>query len=285
LPKHEKILAMNDKGIWHGESCNEKLNVSPYNTFMLSRDIGLKVTLDGQGADEQLCGYEDFWYSYFLNTSKWKYEYWVNMLYKPINLRTALSFAFLNKEYFKKKSFISMPEGKKKLVKILDREYRLSRNRQMEGDYFENISCATNWRIKNSVQRLLRIMDYNSMAFSVETRQPFMDYRLVEFLNNLPSVYKLHNGWSKYIARMAFSDKLPDKIVWRKDKQGWPMPLKEWVNGDIGTIISKEIQGNTFLNENLNRHKIKFDDYDSVPLRFLFRLYNIARFSDIFDLQ
>ena len=57
------------------------------------------------------------------------------------------------------------------------------------------------------------------------------------------------------------------EIVWRQDKQGWTMPLRDWVKGDIESVISREIQKNTFLNEIFNRHKIKFDDYISIPLR------------------
>jgi len=281
-PRNKDILAMNDKGIWYGENCNDKLNIASYNTFKICSDIGLKVTLDGQGADEQLGGYGRFWNNYFSTTSKLKFDYWTSMLRNPISLKDAIYFAFFSREYFEGKDIRTMKEYQKKLNKSLDREYRLSRNTFKKDHYFTNVNKAFNWSINNSVKRLLRTMDFNSMAFSVETRQPFMDYRLIKFLNKLPSVYKLHMGWSKYIARIAFSDKLPHEIVWRKDKQGWPMPLKEWVKGDIGTIISREIQRSTFLNEILNRHKIKFDDYSSIPLRLFFRLYNITRVGFIF---
>ena len=284
LPRKKDILTMNDKGIWYGENCNDKLNIAPFNTFMICSDIGLKVTLDGQGADEQLGGYGRFWNNYFSTTSKLKFDYWTSMLRKPISLKDALSFAFFSREHFKSKHIMTMKDYQINLNRILDREYRLSRNIFKNDYYFTNVNNAFNWSINNSVKKLLRIMDFNSMAFSVETRQPFMDYRLIKFLNNLPSAYKLHMGWSKYIARIAFSDKLPHEIVWRRDKQGWPMPLREWVEGDIGTVISREIQRNAFLNEILNRHKIKFDDYSSIPLRLFFRLYNIARVGDIFNL-
>ena len=80
---------------------------------------------------------------------------------------------------------------------------------------------------------MLHNADKGSMAHSVESRMPFMDYRLVEFLASVPSAYKIHNGWSKYIARSAFNNKLPDEICWRKDKQGWPIPEDRWFSNDL----------------------------------------------------
>jgi asparagine synthase (glutamine-hydrolysing) len=69
------------------------------------------------------------------------------------------------------------------------------------------------------------------MAFSVESRMPFLDVRLAEFLAGVPEAYKIHRGWTKYIARQAFNRRLPNDIVWRKDKMGWPIPEKQWSNG------------------------------------------------------
>ena len=71
------------------------------------------------------------------------------------------------------------------------------------------------------------------MAFSIESRMPFMDYRLVELLASIPGCYKIHRGWTKYIARLAFDKKLPDEIVWRKDKMGWPIPEEHWFSGGL----------------------------------------------------
>lgn len=74
---------------------------------------------------------------------------------------------------------------------------------------------------------LLHYGDRGSMINSVEAKFPMLDYRLVEFWMNLSFTYKIHNGYTKYIARLAFNKKLPDEIVWRKDKKGWEIPQKE----------------------------------------------------------
>jgi asparagine synthase (glutamine-hydrolysing) len=75
---------------------------------------------------------------------------------------------------------------------------------------------------------LLRYEDRNSMAFAVEARLPFLDYRIVEFAMTLPDEYKIQQGWQKYILRMAMPD-LPEKIRFRKDKKGFTTPHDAWM--------------------------------------------------------
>jgi asparagine synthase (glutamine-hydrolysing) len=132
-------------------------------------------------------------------------------------------------------------------------------------------------------------MDSNSMAFSVETRQPFMDYRIVEFLNALPDKYKMYKGWTKYISRIAFDKKLPDKINWRRKKVGWLMPLKEWVSKDtriamdnyiINSSFTKDVLSSSHYNGFLNN--LIPETLNGLPLRFYLRVYNVARHGSIF---
>lgn len=76
---------------------------------------------------------------------------------------------------------------------------------------------------------LLRYEDRNSMAFSIEARLPFLDYRIIEFAFQLPDEYKIRNGWQKAILREAVPE-LPESIRYRKDKKGFTTPEKDWVN-------------------------------------------------------
>ena len=71
---------------------------------------------------------------------------------------------------------------------------------------------------KYSLPHLLKAEDRNSMAHSVEARVPFTDYRLVDYVFSIPGIYKIHNGWTKWLLRLATKDLLPEEIVWRKDK-------------------------------------------------------------------
>jgi asparagine synthase (glutamine-hydrolysing) len=63
----------------------------------------------------------------------------------------------------------------------------------------------------------------------IEPRAPFLDYRVVEFAFQLPLEYLIHNGWHKWILRNAMQDLLPDSVVWRRAKMGFPFPLVPWL--------------------------------------------------------
>lgn len=86
---------------------------------------------------------------------------------------------------------------------------------------------------KYSIPQLLHYEDRNGMAFSLESRVPYLDYRLVDYVMDIPAIYKIYNGWTKYIFRIAVKDILPETILWRKDKLGFSTPEKKWLlNGE-----------------------------------------------------
>lgn len=72
---------------------------------------------------------------------------------------------------------------------------------------------------------LLHYGDAISMMHSLENRLPFLDYRLVEFVFQLPGHYKVAEGYGKYIHRMAYQHELPKEIVFNKNKLGFVSPL------------------------------------------------------------
>ena len=79
------------------------------------------------------------------------------------------------------------------------------------------------------LEELLRFADRNSMAHGREVRLPFLNHELVEFVFSLPSQLKMHDGWTKFLLRNAMDKKLPDEIVWRKEKVGFEPPQKNWM--------------------------------------------------------
>jgi asparagine synthase (glutamine-hydrolysing) len=76
---------------------------------------------------------------------------------------------------------------------------------------------------------LLRYEDRNSMAFSVESRTPFMDYRLMEFTLGLPEEFVYRQGDRKFILRNAFRGIVSDQILDRKDKMGFVSEEERWI--------------------------------------------------------
>jgi asparagine synthase (glutamine-hydrolysing) len=92
------------------------------------------------------------------------------------------------------------------------------------------------WELtKTRLPALLRYEDRLSMAFSIESRVPFLDHRLVELAFALPDPAKQHRGWSKYALRRALDGILPDGVVWRRDKKGFPTPVGNWLRDGRGT--------------------------------------------------
>lgn len=83
---------------------------------------------------------------------------------------------------------------------------------------------------------LLRIVDRNSMAHSVESRVPFLDYRLVEFCISLPTKMKIRDGLTKWIYRSAMNGFLPKKINNRINKLGFATAQDSWLNSNKGHI-------------------------------------------------
>jgi asparagine synthase (glutamine-hydrolysing) len=136
--------------------------------------------------------------------------------------------------------------------------------------------------IRFNLKKLLRNVDAFSMAYSVESRQPFMDYRLIEFLNAVPACYKMKNGFTKYLARVAFSGKLNDEIVWRKDKLGWPQPLTYWLSKVIETEVRTTVQKSDFVRQIVGVVGDKETSLLKRNSKVYLRLYNVARVHEIF---
>jgi asparagine synthetase B (glutamine-hydrolysing) len=87
------------------------------------------------------------------------------------------------------------------------------------------------------LQELLRYGDRNSMAWSRELRQPFLDHRLAEFLFALPPQYKLSNGETKVVFRTAMQHLVPRSILVRQDKLGYQAPLATWLKGALADWV------------------------------------------------
>jgi asparagine synthase (glutamine-hydrolysing) len=95
---------------------------------------------------------------------------------------------------------------------------------------------------KTYLHELLMKQDQMSMAASIESRVPFLDWRLVEFTSRLPESLKLRGWTTKYILRQAMKDRLPSKILTRR-KMGFPVPLGSWLRGKFGWVLDEYVLG------------------------------------------
>jgi asparagine synthase (glutamine-hydrolysing) len=97
--------------------------------------------------------------------------------------------------------------------------------------------------LKYSTPNLLRYEDKNSMAFSIESRVPFLDHELVEFIFQLPIDQKIKRGWNRYVYRQAMRGKMPEANRTRRSKIGFTNPEAAWTrerSGQIREVFSSD---------------------------------------------
>jgi asparagine synthase (glutamine-hydrolysing) len=96
--------------------------------------------------------------------------------------------------------------------------------------------------MQGELQELLRYGDRNSMAWSRELRQPFLDHRLAELLFALPPEYKLFQGETKRLLRVAMKPLVPESILRRQDKLGYQAPLWSWLRGPLSNWTRERLE-------------------------------------------
>ncbi|GFK94826.1 Asparagine synthetase [glutamine-hydrolyzing] 1 [Fundidesulfovibrio magnetotacticus] len=275
-PGPEDLLANNDLGLWHYENVHEDMPQAFLATFGLCRASGITVNLDGQGADENLAGYLRYVRDFLARPAARGIDYWRTFLKAPLPFREKL-FAVLR---------LKTRPGGSPLEHLaaarLDPDYRAAR-RVSTAFADQPLNVTLHGNLGGSLPKLLRNVDCHSMFHGIESRQPFMDYRLILFLNALPAAYKIHGGWTKFLARKAFQGRLPDEVVWRRDKMGWPQPLKRWMAPLQAGPMRLPVLQSPYLKDLLG------DALDNALLdalmpsyRLSARLYNLARHHALF---
>ena len=215
----------------------------------LAHGQGVKVLIDGQGADEVLAGYAYFWDTYFLDLYRKDKKLFSQELQAFRNNGHAVRFGW------KEKLHAFFPKLYKNLQNRKFRKYIPSFLDSSFINTYRNISLSNHFRketlqeelyfatVKHGLETLLRYSDRNSMSHSVEVRMPFLNHELVEFSFTLHDAYKIKNGFSKYILRKTFENILPASISWRKDKIGYEAPQNEWLKTQSGkNLVTKAVQ-------------------------------------------
>ncbi|MES2276348.1 MAG: asparagine synthase (glutamine-hydrolyzing) [Bacteroidota bacterium] len=112
--------------------------------------------------------------------------------------------------------------------------------------------------LKFYLPALLHQEDRMSMAWSIESRVPFLDYRLVDYSMTIPSFYKVKNNTSKYIFREALRGVVPDEILANKVKRGYPTPISIWSKNQMAQFFRKNlININSDINEIVNMKNVE----------------------------
>jgi asparagine synthase (glutamine-hydrolysing) len=219
-----------------------------FKVYGLAKKHGVKVLLDGQGADETLAGYHKYYKWY------WQELFVRRKLISSGELKAARNLGI--QEDFGIKNIIASLFPDLANV-VLERQYLLRALRQEDltrefvkeqsreayyttPEYFDLSGALYFNTCIHGLEELLRYADRNSMAHGREIRLPFLSHHLVEFLFSLPSHFKIRQGWTKWLLRKLMENILPDHITWRKDKIGFEPPQKNWMQSESWTDMIME---------------------------------------------
>jgi len=240
-PTADQLIKDFEKLCYHQEEPFQSAGIyAQFKVFEMAKSHGVKVLLDGQGADEILAGYPRYihWYlqevlsRHKLGAAQ-KERIALQKNHQPFrwNIKNVLA-AFLPAH-----AAIQLEKNEyHQTIRNTDinRDFvKLQSGREWEGIHKPIVTKLNDILYFNTVElgleELLRFADRNSMAHGVEVRLPFLQHELVEFIFSLPAQLKIHEGWTKWLLREAMDKKLPKEIAWRSDKIGYEPPQKDWM--------------------------------------------------------
>lgn len=249
--------------IWHhDEPYQSQSAFLSFSVFHLARKNGVKVLLNGQGADEYLGGYGQFTMARYAELIK--RLRWFSLICDLRNLRRirplanstilkGLTFHLLPNSLIKKiTNYYSSSEYIKNLVDIEKLQLDFSHPFERIPIGLKTVSqISKHYTFYSTLPKYLRWEDRNSMANSVEARVPFLDHRLVEFCYNLPDDFLEKDGINKRIMREGLKGLMPEAIRNRKDKMGFTTPEEEWVRKDNPDYFRQLLHDSISLSEGI----------------------------------
>lgn len=245
----------------------------------------VKVVLGGQGGDEIFGGYARYVIAYFEQCIKAAIEgsykkgnfvvtaesiiqnLEVLEAYKPLLKRFWSNglFESLDKRYFdlvdrgadlNGEVEISASERENVFQKFL-KVYNTAKFEKAES-YFDSM---THFDFKCLLPSLLHVEDRVSMAHGLEARVPFLYQPLIDFVATIPADIKFKDGKMKHLLKQTYGQILPSQIINRKDKMGFPVPLNEWMRGELKNYVQD------ILRSGQNRQN-NYIDYNTIIKNF-----------------
>lgn len=298
FPKIEDLFEYLDDIIYHNDEPFGSTSIfAQWNVFREAEKNNIKVMLDGQGADEQLAGYSSFYIAYF-NELFYKMEF--ESLDREINELITKYNYFTKEEIFNRAFKMQLGDLKKIIENKFKRTGRFAKPIfDLYYDYYKELNESMK-NIKDfsihqlthiSLPKLLHYEDRNSMTFSVESRVPFLDNRVVEFVVSSKSEEKISNAITKSILRKSMTGILPKKIANRKDKMGFFTPEGVWIKENSELFKRYFEEGCRYLEDMINKdiamkwfdEEIKSDG-NSIDFT-IWRVVCLSRWIEIFKIQ
>lgn len=316
-PAGTQYIDFIDRFSWyHDEPCPGPGLFSQWHVMQLaSRQV--KVVLDGQGADELMGGYP-YYFNYYLTSllsrvirnqdrsaGLKQYIRDHHAIARHLNISNTRSYTAVLRHMASQK----LPEWLRAPARPLRRIFHrglgagpmfdladcellrkaLPAYHPRPRRYRDDLNEILYWELtRDNIPMLLQYGDRTSMAFSIESRLPFLDYRLIEYVGSLPYHFKIRANTTKYLMRRAMHGLLPDPVVNRPDKKGYPTPFGIWLKGPIHDYVRDMLRSRSFTQRGIFRpDKVEvLLDQHCRDLRdhawLLWRVINIERWLQVF---
>lgn len=271
LPTDTELTQTLDHFITHLEEPFPSTSLfAQYCVMRLARQRGVIVLLDGQGSDEILGGYDHAFIPYFAGLLRKgrlvKYFMETQKLDRRLSFGTHLTIALhllppTLGSSLRKRLLLKVKHGiNKKFIRAM------GSHRGIELKNVSSLKQKLSYDMKYILRSLLMYEDKNSMAFSIEARVPFLDYRLVEYIFSLPDEYKIRSGLRKYMLRKAMRGIVPDMILDRRDKIGFATAEKQWLaDGPLRNKMLEVFESTSFHQRKYFDARLVLEEFRKFP--------------------
>jgi asparagine synthase (glutamine-hydrolysing) len=241
--------------IWHMDEPAAGPGLFPQYILSCAVRKEVKVVLGGQGGDEIFGGYARYVVAYLEQALKGaifetneENEHIVSLRSILPNLPALKQYTPMLQAFWQDGAFAPMDRRYFQLIdrsggtlELFSEDFRAEFDREAAFNRFQMIfhhpdtqsyyNKMTHFDIVSSLPALLHVEDRVSMAASLESRVPLLDYRIVDLVASMPAPMKFKGAEMKYALKRAIGDILPPRILNRKDKKGFPVPLHLWARG------------------------------------------------------
>ena len=255
FPDGDGLRADMDDFVWMNElPVDSASQYAQWCVFRLAHENGVTVLLDGQGSDEILAGYEQYFTNYVaarqrsggidsaeIDAIRTRYPLAFSMQDNRWKASSPFALRYMAAHLLGRGSDVRFGMRAGLANKVASAATKDSANMPLM-DALRKDSCH------GFLATLLRYGDRNSMAHSREVRLPFCDHRIIEFVMTLPVEMLMGNAETKHLLREAMQGILPEQIRTRWRKQGFLPPIADWLGGSLGDLAADVFQRPSFRN-------------------------------------
>lgn len=286
FPTEKEFIDLMPKLIYHLDEPVAGPGVFPQYIVSKLASEHVKVVLGGQGGDEIFGGYARYLVAYLEQALKGaifenneEKEHIVSLQSILPNLPFLKTYIPMIKGFWETEAFEPMDRRYFRLINrigssksfltkeflsgyIEDEMFEVFSGLFNDSDTLSYFNKMTHFDMLASLPGLLQVEDRVSMAVSVESRVPLLDRRIVDLISRMPAGMKFKGGEMKYLLKRTIKDIIPKKIMNRKEKMGFPVPLHLWARNNakgfiLDTLASRNARERNIVDTQHVEHLIK----------------------------